>query len=187
MMAIAALGSLGFAWSPPAQAQEEPAEHEFVIRVYLCERVPVSVGIAMASDPDGCVRLDGVEIQVAALDGQPIATCTTGQIRPTWGDCVVLAPYDTQVVVTQDSTTLPAGYQPRQNPIVTRNYTEYASAIFVNLPVVETNATPVPPITLPNTGTGPSPKLPLPQAIVMVALLAATTLAIAAGRRVRAA
>ena len=39
------------------------------------------------------------------------------------------------MVVTEDIGTIPAAYAPRENPIATEVRTEFAGALFVNLPV----------------------------------------------------
>jgi hypothetical protein len=141
-LALVISGGLDLAWRSVVQAQEEPATGGFLIRVFACEREPEhSVGMA-AADPPDCVRVDGVTVYVAAPDGRPIASCVTGQAPPSWGECRVAIPNNDRVVVTEETSTLPAGYLPRQNPIVTRNYSEFAGTTFVNLPADQIAAMP---------------------------------------------
>lgn len=138
----------------PAEAQMESGAIDVIVRVYLCEADPGSIGVAMGSDPDGCVRVDGVTANVATIDGVQIGACTTEG-----GFCLVPAPIGADVVVTEDLTTVPEGYRPRENPLETPAYTEFAGVIFVNLPLDQGTAE-VPRTassgltTLPNTGTG---------------------------------
>lgn len=168
-------------------AQDQPGN--FDIRVYACTQNPVGGGLA-ADVPAGCETLVGVEVDVATLDGRHVASCTTGEGRPDWGQCSVLITVDERVVVTEDIATLPPGYAPRENPIVTRAYGEFSGAIFVNLPLElsglrAAQASTVPQgavAALPNTGSGnasdPANAAPLVAAII--ALVAALALGRAA-------
>ena len=54
------------------------------------------------------------------------------------------------MTVTEDTTTAPAGTTPRQNPITTQAVTEFAGALFINMPAPGGDE----PADLPATGVG---------------------------------
>ena len=159
LIALVLLGVWYLAGRPNAAvAQGAPAEIDFTIRVYACEQNPVSVGIA-SEDPKECRRVDGVAVSVAAPGGTEVAVCTTVD-----GQCLVQALYGADVLVTEDVATIPNGYRPRQNPIATRAYSEFAGANFVNLPAESPvadpiDATPGDPSVMPNLSTGSAPEV----------------------------
>lgn len=94
-----------------AGAQSEMGAIDVVIRVYLCEADPGSIGLAMGSDPEGCVRVDGVTVGFATVDGVHIGACITEG-----GFCLVPAPIGADLVVTEDLGTVPGGIGPARIP-----------------------------------------------------------------------
>lgn len=76
-------------------------------------------------------------------DGTFTGSCTTDDT----GLCSLMVPNEATVTVTEDTTTAPAGTVPRENPITTQAVTEFAGALFINLPADE-------PTELPDTGAG---------------------------------
>jgi hypothetical protein len=130
----------GFA-APMATAQDAPAEITFRISKYTCDRDPGNVSPIADNIPDYCSPTAGVAFEVALEDGTVVGSCTTDAT----GMCSLQAPNEATVVVTEDTATSPAGTVPRDNPITTQVVTEFAGAVFINLP--ETTG-------LPDTGTG---------------------------------
>jgi hypothetical protein len=80
--------------------------------------------------------------------GEFVDSCVTDES----GSCDVLVPPDSWIVVTEDEDTVPSGYAPRENPITARAATEFAQAVFVNLPVEE--ETPIGGTEVPNPVVG---------------------------------
>lgn len=148
---------------------------DFRIDAFACPADPGDVGLAAGNIPATCAPTAGVAFSVAGTDGAKLAVCTTNAD----GFCVVRLPDGTAVTVTEDVATLPAGYAPRENPIATEVRTEFAGALFINLPVAPPptvpapTATAVPPTLEPVVGRpvdvragicadpAPSPRYPL--------------------------
>lgn len=131
-----------------ASAQDAPAEISFTVASYSCDSDPGQVSLAAGNIPDSCSPDAGAVAQVALEDGTAVGTCTTDAS----GLCSLQAPNEATVVVTLDASTVASGNTPRENPITTQVITEFASALFINLP-----AAPAPPNTptqLPDTGSG---------------------------------
>lgn len=148
-----------------AVAQDAPAEIDFRINKIDCPSDPGQVSPAAGNfPPEGCTAASGVSFTVALEDGTEVASCTTDAD----GMCIVSAPNEATVVVTEDVSTATEGYAPRENPITTRVVTEFAGAVFVN--ILQTppdegdddgdtddgtdNGTDDTPATLPDTGSG---------------------------------
>lgn len=153
VLAVAFSGSVAL-----ARAQDAPEEIDFRINKIDCPSDPGQVSPAAGNfPPEGCTAASGVSFTVALEDGTEVATCTTDDS----GMCIVSAPNEATVVVTEDVSTATDGYAPRENPITTQVVTEFAGAVFVN--VLETPAdtgddggtgTDGGSATLPDTGTG---------------------------------
>ena len=178
LLVLAAVTALfGFAaLAPPAAAQDAPATITFRISKYSCPTDPGRVSPAVGNIPEECDPVGGVTFTVALEDGTVVGTCTTDAT----GLCQLQAPNEATVVVTEDVSTVPAGYRPRENPITTRVVTEFAGALFINLPQVTTP---------PKTGVGFAPVAAVSGAAGAVALgasgLAILAAATASGRRRR--
>jgi hypothetical protein len=129
--------------APMASAQDAPAEITFRINKYTCDRDPGDVSPIADNIPDYCSPTAGVAFEVALEDGTVVGSCTTDAS----GLCSLQAPNEATVIVTEDTASSPAGTVPRENPITTQVVTEFAGAVFINLP--ETTE-------LPDTGSGPS-------------------------------
>ncbi len=118
--------------------------------------------MAAGNIPDDCVPTSGVAFAVTAADGSAVGSCSTDDT----GLCIVRVPNEAIVTVTEDTTTSPAGTAPRENPITTQAVTEFAGALFINLPTggetpTQVPAEPTTPVELPNTGAGPRQPLPI--------------------------
>jgi len=124
--------------STVVSAQEEIT---FRIAKFTCSREPGNVSLAAGNIPDYCDPTSGVAFTVTAEDGTTIGTCTTDDT----GLCSLSVPNEATVTVTEDETTGPAGYVPRENPITTQAVTEFAGALFINVPEAG---------GLPDTGAG---------------------------------
>ncbi len=112
---------------PPAGTQPFP------VYALVCDQDPGQVGTARGDfPPAGCAGAVGVAILVeAAENGDDLGACTTGDD----GSCVIDLPRGASVLVSDGPASIPPGFEARQNPIETRVVTEFAEAVFVNLPV----------------------------------------------------
>ena len=131
-------------------AQDVPTEIDFTIASFTCTSDPGQVSMAAGNIPDSCTPDVGAVASVALEDGTAVGSCTTDAS----GICKLPAPNEATVVVTLDTTTIGGGAAPRENPITTQVVTEFAGALFINLP-----AAPAPtqvPNQLPDTGAGPA-------------------------------
>lgn len=120
------LAIAGFA-APMASAQGAPTEISFQVSSYTCDTDPGDVSVAAGNIPDTCTPDTGASFTVAADDGSFTASCTVEA-----GSCVLQVPNEAFVTVTED--VAPAGTAPRANPISTQAVTEFAGALFINLP-----------------------------------------------------
>lgn len=147
---LAMLVGLGTVIAPGAAAQ---TEINFDVAKFNCERDPEMAGDAIsipgAIVPDYCTPVSGVAFEVALENGDVLGSCTTDER----GICSLSVPIEATVVVTEDVTTGTAGYAPVENPITTRAVTEFAHAMFINVP--ETTGLP----ELPDTFEFPITKL----------------------------
>jgi hypothetical protein len=114
----------------PAGAQEQI---DFTIGKFTCPTDPGNVSLAAGNIPDECDPSAGVSFTVALTDGTEIGSCTTDDS----GICKVQVPNEAMVTATEDVSTAPAGSTPRENPITTQAVTEFAGALFINLPVTQ--------------------------------------------------
>lgn len=121
------------------------AQQEITFRIakFTCSQDPGRVSLAAGNIPDYCTPESGVAFEVTGEDGSVIGSCTTDAT----GLCSLSVPNEATVTVTEDETTGPVGYAPRENPITTQAVTEFAGALFINLPVGN---------GLPDTGAGPT-------------------------------
>jgi hypothetical protein len=115
----------------PAGAQDQMID--FTIGKFTCPTDPGSVSLAAGNIPDECDPTAGVSFNVAMDDGTEIGSCTTDAS----GICKVQVPNEAMVTATEDTSTAPAGFAPRENPISTQAVTEFAGALFINLPVTQ--------------------------------------------------
>lgn len=133
-----ALALMGLAASHlAASAQEQMID--FRVAKYTCETDPGSISPIADNAPADCELTAGVTFTIEAEGLDSALTCTTDDT----GMCTVQVPNEAAVTVTEDTSTAPDGYAPRENPIETQAVTEFAGAVFVNLP-----------IELPDTGAG---------------------------------
>jgi hypothetical protein len=91
----------------PTGAQDQMID--FTIGKFTCPTDPGSVSLAAGNIPDECDPTAGVSFTVAMDDGTEIGSCTTDD----------------------------SGFEPRENPISTQAVTEFAGALFINLPVTQ--------------------------------------------------
>ncbi len=128
-------------WSggvPRAGAQTQMID--LTIAKFNCQTDPGQISLAKGNIPADCASGANVTFNVTLTsDGSSLGSCTTNAN----GICKVSVPNEANVTVTEDTSTGPTGYAPRDNPIQTQAVTEFASAVFVNLPT-----------TLPTTGAG---------------------------------
>lgn len=133
-----------------ASAQDVPAEIDFTIASFTCTADPGQVSMAAGNIPDSCTPDIGATAIVALQDGTAVGSCATDAS----GICKIQAPNEGTVVVTLDTTTLAGAVTPRENPVTTQVVTEFAGALFINLPSVP--APTAVPSELPDTGSGPA-------------------------------
>lgn len=139
---------LPMSFAANASAQDVPAEIDFTIASFTCTSDPGQVSMAAGNIPDTCTPDVGAVASVALQDGTDVGSCTTDAS----GICKLQAPNEGTVVVTLDTSTIGAGTAPRENPVTTQVVTEFAGALFINLPAAP--APTVPPTDLPDTGSG---------------------------------
>jgi hypothetical protein len=138
-----------------ASAQGEMID--FRVAKYTCQSDPGNISPAADNAPEDCDLTTGVSFTIEAEGLDAPLTCTTDGT----GICIVQVPNEANVTVTEDTSTAPDGYAPRQNPIETQAVTEFAGAVFVNLP-----------IELPDTGTGVTPSGTATSSATALAVLA---------------
>lgn len=122
---------------------------DFRIAAFDCPTDPGSVSLAAGNIPSSCEPATGAAFTVAAEDGTWVASC----IADAKGLCIVQLPNEMSVIVTEDIGTVTGGYAPRENPIFTEVRTEFAGALFINLPVAVPAPT-VPPAPTPTPVEG---------------------------------
>lgn len=102
------------------------------INTYVCETDPGPRGPATDQPfPSDCEAVEGIRVVASREDGTVLDSCTTVA-----GACDLMNfPYcpDYSLVFTEDVTTLPEGYVPRENPILAGNCTEYRGVTFYNV------------------------------------------------------
>ncbi len=144
-MALAlTLGAI-LAFTSAASAQEVT----FRVKKYTCESDPGQISpIAADNAPEDCELTEGVSFSIQVVGTDTVLQCTTDAS----GQCSVPIESASEVIVTEDTSTVPAGYSPRENLIETTAVIAFAGAAFVNLPDdPDSGETPT---DLPNTGTG---------------------------------
>lgn len=135
VITLLALWSAGV---PHASAQTQMID--LTIAKFNCQTDPGRISLAKGNIPADCAPAANVTFTVTlTADGSNLGSCTTAAN----GICKVSVPNEANVTVTEDTSTGPAGFAPRDNPIQTQAVTEFASAVFVNLPT-----------TMPTTGAG---------------------------------
>lgn len=108
-----------------------PESSPFPVYAATCPAEPEPASpFAGRFPPEGCLATQGMTVVVTLRDGSEVGACTIDAE----GRCRVEVPFAATVIVTADASTLPPEYAPRQNPITTRVITEFAGAVFVNLP-----------------------------------------------------
>ena len=81
--------------------------------------------------PDDCEMQAGARVTVKLTEeNRVLGSCLT----PASGVCQVMTPSNVRVTVTLSLGSRPAGYVPRDNPVTTVVFTEFAGAVFVLLP-----------------------------------------------------
>lgn len=128
-----AAGNAGI-YSIPVDTQPTTPASEplaYPVTAYLCDTDPGDYspngGPALGG---GCEPTAGIAFSVALeADGSEVGTCTTGDD----GTCSVDAPNEARLIVTEDETTVPDGYRPRDNPQTDRNASEFRGTIFFNI------------------------------------------------------
>jgi hypothetical protein len=120
-----------------------------LIYTYTCETYHEDIFVGFGELPEDCAMTGGVSISVTDQTGTVVSECTTSEVE--WpGACSVQVPLGTTITVTEDVSTVPAGYAPTRNPIVIETdpagYPGEFIREFIN--VAEGS------VTLPNTGVG---------------------------------
>lgn len=155
--------------APSAAAGQTQPLITFRILVITCDADP---GTFPDGDiPTGCTPVEGGAFSIAIAGGETL-TCTSNAD----GRCQVEVPSESQVTVTEDTTTIPAGFTPRENPIDTQAVTEFAGAVFVNVAnAPEPAATEQPTTQLPDTGAGSPPSANVWFAFIAFVILSGIT------------
>ncbi|HEV2128669.1 MAG TPA: hypothetical protein VGR22_08635 [Thermomicrobiales bacterium] len=138
-----ALGAM-LAFTPAVSAQEIA----FRVTKYTCETDPGQISPIADNAPEDCELTEGVSFSIQVVGTDTVLQCATDAT----GQCSVQVESESEVIVTEDISTVPAGYSPRDNPIETTAVTEFAGAVFVNLPTGNGNGET--PTELPETGSG---------------------------------
>lgn len=178
LVIVLSLAALGMHAAPAAAGQTQPLI-AFRILVVDCDTDPGTFPEGVI--PTGCTPLEGVTFSIAIAGGNTLS-CTSDAN----GRCQVDVPSESQVTVTEDTSAVPSGFTPRENPINTQAVTEFAGAVFVNVaaaPQPTAAPTQQPTNQLPDTGSG-SPGRTSPWMLVSV-LMALAACAAATSRRLR--
>ncbi|MBA2277379.1 MAG: hypothetical protein H0W06_06405 [Chloroflexia bacterium] len=159
---LAVFLTFGATLTPAVVAQEEI---DFRILKLDCTSEPADDVPLTEQVPDACEPAEGASFAIEDEAGNALGSCTTDAD----GRCMVSVPNEATVTVTEDEPTGTDGFAPRENPITTQAVTEFAGAVFVNLPE---------PPALPDTGTGTAATTERPP--VWAALLCGITCALLA-------
>ena len=136
LAALAAVAAVVAVTAGDASARQEDETVNLLVEAVLC---PTENGPAGG----GCEPVAGIDVSVATTDGSDLGGCTTeaGTVQDQEvGYCYVPVPVG-EVVVTEDTSGLPAGYAPLANPITvdvrvpsaeTQDYVPVA--LFINVP-----------------------------------------------------
>lgn len=120
-------------------AEQEVPSAGFPIYGIVCDAVPEITSRFQGNfPPDGCRGQAGIEMQVETPTGEPVASCRTGDD----GRCVIPNLAEALIIMRQVDDTVPAGFTPLENPVLTWNYTEFRGASFFNVPDQLAAATP---------------------------------------------
>ena len=118
----------------PTPESSEPTGYP--VTAYLCDSDPGNWSPYSGREiGGGCEPAAGIRFDVTAeIDPTYSEPCTTGQD----GTCYLEnPPYDLNtpvtLTVTEDVSSLPDGYAPRQNPVTGANYTEFRGTTFINV------------------------------------------------------
>lgn len=126
----------------------DPEGGSYPIAAYLCDSDPGNWSPYSARPiGGGCEPLGGVAFSAALEDGIALDSCTTSEE----GTCAVDVPGEVPLVITEDVSTIPEGYAPRENPVSGYNSTEFRGSRVYNLPA-GAPVTPSP-TTAPATGS----------------------------------
>ena len=143
--------------------QAAAANIDFRVAAFNCLSDPGPLSLAKGAIPSDCTPAAGVAVTVSDTSGAPLANCTTNAN----GLCILSLTEGSTVVVAEDPATAPDGFVPRENPISTPVETEFASAVFVNLPAGQI----APQTGRPGATTSSSGTLPLTLGALGLALL----------------
>lgn len=117
VMAVVLGSAVGIASSVAAQDTPDDDTIALGIQKYNCP-----TAAAFDAGSANCELGGGVTFEVATVDGEVLGTCTTeiGVVRTSEvAYCYVMGlPFDTELVITEDLSTGPAGYVPLENPKV---------------------------------------------------------------------
>ncbi len=95
-------------------ARQSGDDFELGIVVANCEREPTSFPFQGGD----CAPAEGTVIVVTTLEGALVGTCIAKATEPTAiiGFCSILVPLGGSVIVSEEESTIPAGYAPTNNP-----------------------------------------------------------------------
>lgn len=106
----------------------------YPITTFVCDSDPGPWSPFSARDiGGGCVRTGGISVTASLEDGTVLETCVTND-RGTCYLVEIPGGPDLTLIFTEDESTLPEGYVPRENPVTGTNYSEFKGSYFVNLP-----------------------------------------------------
>lgn len=144
-----AAGNAGI-YSIPVDAQPTTPASEpggYPVTAYLCDTDPGNWSPYSGREiGGGCEPSPGIRFNVTAqIDPTYSEVCTTGDT----GTCYLQnAPYlaDEAVLltITEDVSSLPDGYAPRENPVSGGNYTEFRGTTFINILTTDARSSAVP-------------------------------------------
>lgn len=133
----------------------DPEGGSYPVAAYLCDSDPGNWSpYSTRSIGGGCEPLEGVTFSAALeSDGVELDTCTTDAD----GTCAVDVPGEAPLLITEDVSTIPDGYAPRENPVSGYNATEFRGSRVYNLPVgAPLTPTAVPPTPTPESRNAPT-------------------------------
>jgi hypothetical protein len=146
----------------------DPEGGSYPIAAYLCDSDPGNWSpYSNRSIGGGCEPLEGVTFSAALeRDGVELDTCTTDGD----GTCAVDVPGDVPLLITEDVSTVPDGYAPRENPVGGYNATEFRGSRVYNLP----EGAPLTPTAIPPTPTPGSRNPPTGPGVSQAAIVPGT-------------
>lgn len=143
---------------------------------YLCETDHEFIGGGFGEMPADCHYQGDITIQATDPTGTVVAECTT-----VIGGCSLALPYSTTITVTEDVSTVPAGYAPPRNPIVVASPPAPIAGDWIKEFINVRGG-----VTLPSTGAGSIASADQHRGLSAAAIVAFLFCAVAFALRLRA-